>query len=171
MNGTVVGRPKLPVTKTLVAVRLAPERRDALNEEAEARETGISDVMRVHLDRYHELEWRDLPSMREAEWCAIFEGMGPPPVQVAGVEWVGATVARAIESSDLAKKWKIDAAALATRARAWTFGQQCAVTDAALRFRRALKRGGDPLEAARAATTRPATLVIAPGGAKRSSRR
>jgi hypothetical protein len=166
-----MGRPKLPVTKAMMAFRLDPQRRATLQAEADARGTGISEVMRVHLDRYHELAWRDLPALREAEWCAVFEAMGAPPIQVAGVEWIGATVARGIENGDLARKWKIDATGVASRARAWTFGQQCAVTDAAIRFRHVLPEHADPAEAARVATTPPPSLVLEPARTARTSRK
>ncbi len=162
-----MGRPKQSEVKEVVPVRLDEARRAALQTEGELRELGLSQVIRLHLDRYPEIAWRDLPKLREAEWCATFEALGVPPVDVQAIEWVGATVARAVEAGDLARKWKIDAGELAAAARAWTFGQSCAVVDAAQRFRRELGGKVEPLDAARKATTRPPSLVLtAPAGAR-----
>jgi hypothetical protein len=115
----------------------------------------------MHLERYAEIAWRDLPKLRESDWCAVFEALGSVPVDVAAVAAVGITIARAMEETDLARKWKVDVRELTSVSRAWTFGQACAVADAAGRFHRALAvKGTDAIEAARQATTRPAALVL-----------
>lgn len=149
-------------------MRLDEARRVALQAEAASRELGLSQVIRLHLDRYPEIAWRDLPKLREAEWCATFEALGVPPVDLQAIEWVGATVARAVEAGELARKWKIDGGELAAAARAWTFGASCAVADAAQRFGRELATGVEPLEAARTVTTRPPALVLAAPAPARS---
>jgi len=158
-----MARPKQARVREVLSLRLPDDRRAALHAEAENRESNISDVIRLHLERYGEIAWRDLPSLAESEWCAVFEALGSPPIDVAAVSWLGATVARVIDEGQLARKWGIEGAHLATRARAWTFGQECAVADAAVRFRRALTASeGDAVAAARHATTRPPELVLAP---------
>jgi len=157
-----MGRPKQAQVKEVFPVRLPDERRRALQAEAETRGGNTSDVIRLHLERYSEIAWRDLPKLREGDWCVVFEALGSVPVDVAAVAAVGMTVARAIEETDLARKWKSDPRELTSASRAWTFGQACAVADAAVRFHRALAaKGTDAIEAARQATTRPATLVLA----------
>lgn len=157
-----MARPKQAQVKEVLSLRLPDERRSALQREAETRDAGVSDVIRTHLDRYAEIEWRDLPKLSESDWCAVFEALGSVPLDVAAVAWVGTTVARALEDGALARKWKIDPDLVAT-ASAWTFGQACAVADAAGRFHRVLAEGTkEATEAARQATTRPATLVLAP---------
>lgn len=166
-----MGRPRSPDPKHLVAVRLVPGQREALGEEATRRGVPVSEVMRLCMARYLELAWRELPALRDVEWCAVFDALGAPAVELAGLEWVGATVARALDHSDVARKWKVDGGKLAERARAWTFGQQCAVADAAMRFRVALPAAEDPLVAARAATTRPVGVEIAPRTPGRGPRR
>ncbi len=142
-------------------MRLPDERRRALQAEAETRETTPSDVIRLHLERYSEIAWRDLPKLSDNAWCAVFESVGSVPVDLAAVTWVSMTVVRALEETELARKWKVDTDELASAARTWTFGQACAVADATVRFHRALAvKGSDALSAARQATTRPAALVL-----------
>jgi len=156
-----MGRPKQIRVKEVFPVRLPEERRRALQAEAETRGSTASDVVRMHLERYAEITWRDLPKLRESDWCAMFEALGSVPVDVAAVAPVGMTIARAMEETDLARKWKVDAREMASVSRAWTLGQSCAVADAAARFHQALAvKGTDAIEAARQATTRPATLVL-----------
>jgi hypothetical protein len=158
-----MGRPKLAQVKEVFQVRLPDERRRALQAEAETRETTPSDVIRLHLERYAEIAWRDLPKLSDNAWCAVFEAVGSVPVDVAAVAWIGATVARAVEDTEVSRKWKVDAVELAATSRAWTFGQACAVADAAGRFHRALAvKGSDAVSAARQAATRPAALVLEP---------
>lgn len=155
------GRPRLAQVKEVFPVRLPEDRRRALQAEAEMRAGVTSDVIRMHLERYAELAWRDLPKLTESSWCVVFEALGGVPIDVAAVAWVGPSVVQALEGTDLAHKWKVDASELAKAARTWTFGQACAIADAAARFRRALAvKGTDALEAARQATTRPAALVL-----------
>jgi hypothetical protein len=168
-----MGRPKQAQVKEVFPVRLPEDRRRALQAEAETRGGNASDVIRLHLERYSEIAWRDLPKLRDGDWCAVFEALGSVPVDVAAVAWVGMGVARSLEETELARKWKVDAGQLAAASRAWTFGQACAVADAAVRFHRALAvRGADALEAARQATTRPAALVLeAPARRERSGAR
>ncbi len=170
-----MGRPKQAEIKTTFPVRLSDDRRAALKEEADTREaigirSGVSEVIRIHLDRYREISWRDLPALRDGEWCALFEALGAPPVEIQAIEWLGATVARAAEEGALARKWKVDAGELAAKARAWSFGQACAVADAAVRFRSLVEDSGDATEAARQATTRPAGLVLEPPAPARQSK-
>jgi hypothetical protein len=168
-----MGRPKLPQVKEVFQVRLADERRRALQSEAEARGGTPSEVIRIHLERYAEMSWRDLPKLSDTGWCAVFEAMGAVPVDVAAVAWIGMTVARAVEETELGRKWKVNAGELAAASRAWTFGQACAVADATVRFHRALAvKGTAAIEAARQATTRPAALVLeAPAPRPRSNTR
>lgn len=75
------------------------------------------------------------------------------------VAWIGTSIARLLEETELAEKWSIDASEIASAARAWTFGQACAVADAMARFRRAVAINGADAMAARQ-TTRPAALVL-----------
>lgn len=158
-----MGRPKLPQVKEVFQVRLPDDRRRALQAEAETRGSTPSEVIRLHLERYAEMAWRDLPKLSDNAWCAVFEATGAVPVDVAAVAWIGMTVARAMEETELGRKWKADAGELAAAARAWTFGQACAVADAVVRFHQALAvKGTDALAAARQATTRPAALVLEP---------
>jgi hypothetical protein len=159
-----MGRPRKAEVKEVFPVRLAGDVVSALQAEAEVRRDNASEVIRLHLHRYAELVWRDLPRLREGEWCVVFEALGGVPVDVSAVRAVGATVADAVGETDLARKWKVDAGELAAAARAWTFGQAIAVADAAARFHAALteKEGTEALEAARTATTRPAALVLQP---------
>lgn len=172
-----MGRPKQAQVKEVFQVRLLDDRRRALQDEAVARNTTPSEVIRIHLERYSEIAWRDLPKLSDNAWCAVFEAVGVVPVDVAAVAWMGATVARAAEETELCRKWKVDAGELASASRAWTFGQACAVADAVVRFHRALaSKGASPITAARQATTRPAALILeAPEreprpGARRSRR-
>jgi hypothetical protein len=37
----------------------------------------------MHLERYAEIAWRDLPKLRESDWCAVFEALGSVPVHYA----------------------------------------------------------------------------------------
>jgi hypothetical protein len=168
-----MGRPKQAQVKEVFQVRLPDGRRKALQEEALARATTPSEVIRMHLERYSEIAWRDLPKLSDNAWCAVFEAVGSVPVDVAAVAWIGATVARAAEETELCRKWKVDAEELATAARTWTFGQSCAVADAAVRFHRALaSKGSSALAAARQATARPTALVLeAPERRERSGSR
>jgi hypothetical protein len=157
--------------KEVFPVRLPDDRRRALQAEAEMRGSNASDVIRLHLERYSELAWRDLPKLRDAEWCAVFEALGTVPVDIAAVAMISLVIARALEEGDLARKWKIDAGDLTSASRGWTFGQGCAVADAAARFHRAFAvKGTDPIDAARQATTRPAALVLAPARRERARR-
>lgn len=156
-----MGRPKQAQVKEVFPVRLPEERRRSLHAEAETRGSSASDVIRSHLERYAEIVWRDLPRLGEDEWCAVFEALGTVPVDVEAVAGAGAKAANMLEQTDLARKWKVDAAELAEALRAWTFGQCCAAADAAGRFRRALAvESLGALAAARQATTRPAELVL-----------
>lgn len=142
-------------------MRLPDDRRRALQAEAEMRDSTTSDVIRMHLERYAEITWRDLPKLTDRAWCAVFEALGGVPMDASTVAWIGTSIARSLEETDLPDKWSIDADEVASAARAWTFGQACAVADAMARFRRALAvKGTDALEAARQATTRPAALVL-----------
>jgi len=142
-------------------VRLPEARREALQAEAEMRDSTTSDVIRMHLERYAEITWRDLPKLTDRAWCAIFEALGGVPMDISTVAWIGTSIARLLEEADLPEKWSIDANEIASAARAWTFGQSCAVADAMARFRRALTdTGTDAMKAARQATTRPAALVL-----------
>jgi len=168
-----MGRPKQAQVKEVFQVRLPDDRRRALQAEAETRGNTPSEVIRLHLERYAEMTWSDLPKMNDNAWCAVFEAVGSVPVDVAAVAWIGMTVARAVEETELGRKWKVNAGELASVSRAWTFGQACAVADATVRFHRALEvKGTDALEAARHATTRPASLVLeAPPRRDRSSAR
>lgn len=164
-----MGRPKQAQIKEVFQVRLPDQRRRALQEEAATRETTPSEVIRIHLERYAELVWRDLPKLSDNAWCAVFEAVGSVPVDVTAVAWIGMTVTRAAEETELCRKWKVDATELVSAARAWTFGQGCAVADAAVRFHRALAaKGSNAIDAARQATTRPAAVVLeAPVGRER----
>jgi len=156
-----MGRPKQAQVKEVFQVRLPDERRRALQAEAEIREATPSEVIRMHLERYAEIVWRDLPKLREPEWCAVFEAVGSPPIDVTALAWIGATVARAATETELGHKWKVDGGELAAASRVWTFGQACAVADAAVRFHRALAvKGNDAIAAARQATTRPTAVVL-----------
>jgi hypothetical protein len=156
-----VGRPKLAQVKEVFPVRLPEDRRRALQAEAEMRDSTTSDVIRMHLERYAEITWRDLPKLNATAWCAVFEALGGVPMDVGTVAWIGTSIARLLEETDLPEKWSVDASEIASAARAWTFGQACAVADAMARFRRALAvKGTDAMEAARQATTRPAALVL-----------
>jgi len=162
-----MGRPKSAETMENFPVRLPEERLTALKGEAGARRAAgargdsPSEVVRLHLERYAELVWRDLPRLRDAEWCAVFEALGAVPVDTAAVRAAGTTIGNELDEGDLGGKWKVDAPALAKAARAWTFGQALAVSDAAVRFRAALATpGAGPLEAATEATTRPTGLVL-----------
>jgi hypothetical protein len=168
-----MGRPKLPQVKEVFQVRLPDDRRRSLQAEAEIRGSTPSEVIRLHLERYAEIAWRDLPKLSDNAWCAVFEAVGVVPVDVAAVAWIGVTVARAVDETELGRKWKVAASELAASAHAWTFGQACAVADATARFHRALAvKGTTPLEAARQATTRPAAFVLeAPARRERSSTR
>jgi hypothetical protein len=158
---TRVGRPKLAQVKEVFPVRLPDDRRRALQAEAEMRDSTTSDVIRMHLERYAEITWHDLPKLNATAWCAVFEALGGVPLDVGTVAWIGTSIARVLDETDLADKWSIDASEIASAARAWTFGQACAVADAMARFRRALAvKGTDAMEAARQATTRPAALVL-----------
>jgi hypothetical protein len=160
-ENNTMGRPKQAQVKEVFQVRLPEDRRRALQEEAATRETTPSDVIRMHLERYSEVAWRDLPKLSDNAWCAVFEAVGSVPVDVAAVAWIGPTVARAAEETELGRKWKADAGELASAARAWTFGQACAVADAAVRFHRVLAaKGANAIAAARQATTRPAAVVL-----------
>jgi hypothetical protein len=160
-ENTTMGRPKQAKVKEVFQVRLPDDRRGALQAEAEIRETTPSEVIRLHLERYAEIAWRDLPKFSESGWCAVFEAVGAVPVDVAAVAWIGTTVARALEETELGGKWKVDVSKLAAATRAWTFGQACAVVDAAARFHRALAvKGTDTIAAARQVTTRPAAVVL-----------
>lgn len=155
--------------KEVFPVRLPEERRRALQDEAVLREKSPSEVIRLHLERYAEIAWRDLPKLSDHGWCAVFEALGSTPMEVSAIGWVGETVARALEAPELARKWKIDAGELAAASRAWTFGQSCAVVDAAVRFHRVLaSKGTDAIAAVRHATTRPAAVILeAPAPARR----
>jgi hypothetical protein len=168
-----MGRPKQAKVKEVFPVRLPEDRRRALHVEAETRGSSASDVIRSHLERYAEIAWRDLPKLGDSDWCAVFEALGSVPVDVAAVAGVGTKVAGMLEQADLARKWKVDADGLTSASRAWTFGQSCAVADAAARFHQALAtKGTDALAAARQATTRPAELVLeAPARTRSSARR
>jgi len=147
--------------KEVFPVRLPDDRRRALHAEAEMREGTTSDVIRMHLERYAEITWRDLPKLDATAWCAVFEALGGVPSDVGTVAWIGTSVARLLEETDLADKWNVDPKEIGSAARMWTFGQACAVADAMARFRRALAvKGTDALDAARQATTRPAALVL-----------
>jgi hypothetical protein len=160
-ENNTMGRPKQAQVKEAFQVRLPEDRRRALQAEAETRGTTPSEVVRLHLERYAEIAWRDLPKLSETAWCAVFEAIGAVPVDAAAVTWIGMTVARVAEETELCRKWKVDAGELAARARAWTFGQACAVVDAAVKFHDALTvTGTSALAAARQATTRPAALVL-----------
>jgi len=172
-ENNTMGRPKQAQVKEVFQVRLPDERRRALQAEAETRGNTPSEVIRLHLERYAEIAWRDLPKLTDSAWCAVFEAIGSVPVDVAAVAWIGMTMARATEETDLCRKWKVDAGELASASRAWTFGQACAVADAAVRFHRALTvKGTGAIEAARQATTRPAGLVLeAPARRERPSTR
>jgi len=171
-ENTAMGRPKLAQVKETFQVRLPDDRRRALQAEAETRGGTPSEVIRLHLERYAEIVWHDLPKVSEGEWCAVFEAVGAPS-NAEAIGWVGMTVARALDGTDLARKWKVSAKDLAGAARAWTFGQCCAVADAAVRFQRALSvKGTEVLAAVRQATTRPGALVLeAPARRERSSTR
>jgi predicted transcriptional regulator len=156
-----VGRPKLAQVKEVFPVRLPDDRRRALQAEAEMRDSTTSDVIRMHLERYAEITWHDLPKLTDRAWCAVFEALGGVPIDVGTVARIGTSIARLLEETDLPDKWSIDASEIASAARTWTFGQACAVADAMARFRRALAvKGADAIEAARQATTRPAALVL-----------
>jgi hypothetical protein len=162
-----MGRPKqLTPPKEVFHVRLPEDRTNALKSEADTRGGSPSEVIRLHLDRYAEIAWRDLPSLSDNTWCAIFEALGavaPVPVDVAAVASIATAVTRVLEQSELGRKWKVDAREIIAEVRGWTFGQACAVADAAARFHRALAQGSpDALQAARQATTRPAALVLEP---------
>jgi hypothetical protein len=171
-ENTTMGRPKQAQVKEVFQVRLPDDRRRALQAEAETRGNTPSEVIRLHLERYAEMAWRDLPKLSDNAWCAVFEAVGSVPVDVAAVAWIGMTVARAVEETELGRKWKVDAGELASMSRAWTFGQACAVADAMVRFHRALAvKGTDALAAARQATTRPAALVLEAPRRDRSSTR
>lgn len=160
-ENTTMGRPKQAQVKEVFQVRLSDDRRRALQAEAQTRESTPSEVIRMHLDRYAEVTWRDLPKLSDNAWCAVFEAVGAVPTDVAGVAWIGMEVARALEDTELRRKWKVDAEDLAAAARAWTFGQACAVADAAVRFHRALATtSSGASEAVRQATTRPAAVVV-----------
>jgi hypothetical protein len=154
-----MGRPKQTQVKEVFPVRLPAERLRALQDEAGTRAASASDVVRMHLERYVEIVWRDLPRLSPGEWCAVFDALGAAPAEISALAWVGTSIARTIDD-DLARKWKVDAAELAKAAQAWTFGQGCAVADAAVRFRAAVAEGAVPIEAAREATTRAAVLVL-----------
>jgi hypothetical protein len=167
-----MGRPKLAQVKEVFPVRLPDERRRALQAEAATREGTPSEVIRLHLERYAEIVWRDLPKMTEYEWCATFEAVASMTADAAAIAWAGMTVARAIEETDLARKWGVNAKELGAAARAWTFGQCCAVSDATVRFQRALASGTERRAAVQEATTRPAALVLeAPARRKAPARR
>lgn len=156
-----MGRPKQAQVKEAFQVRLPDDRRRALQAEAEARGNTPSEVIRLHLERYAEMTWRDLPKLSDNGWCAVFDAVGSVPVDVAAVAWIGITVARAIEETELGRKWKVDAGELVAASRTWTFGQACAVADATVRFHQALaSKGTSALEAARQATTRPAAVIL-----------
>jgi hypothetical protein len=109
-----MGRPKQAQVKEVFPVRLPDDRRRALQAEAETRGGNASDVIRLHLERYSEMAWRDLPKLRDADWCTVFEALGSVPVDVAAVAWVGMAVARSLEETELARKWKVDAGQLAS---------------------------------------------------------
>lgn len=170
-ENTTMGRPKLAQVKEAVQVRLPDDRRRALQAEAELRAGTPSEVIRLHLERYAELAWRDLPKLTESEWCAVFEAVGAP-TNAEAIGWIGMTVVRALEAADLARKWKVSAKELTATASAWTFGQCCAVADAAVRFHRGLSvKGTDALAAVRQATTRPSVAGLeAPARRARTSR-
>src|ERR1044071_591429 len=104
-----MGRPKRPKVKEVFPVRLPEDRREALQAEAATRGATPSVVIRLHLERYAEIAWRDLPKLDDNAWCAVFEAVGPVPIDVAAVAWTGMTVARALEETELARKWKVDA--------------------------------------------------------------
>jgi hypothetical protein len=161
--------PQLTPPKQVFHVRLSDDRKQALEAEAKPRGTSPSDVIRLHLERYAEMVWRDLPKLDNATWCAVFEALGPVPVDIGSVTWIGSTLTKAVEETELCRKWKVDSGALLSAVRAWTFGQACAVADAAIRFQQALTvKGTDAIVAARQATTRPAAFVLeAPTPAKR----
>src|SRR5689334_3997179 len=96
-----IGRPKLQQVKEVLPVRLHEDRRRALQAEAAMRGNTTSDVIRIHLDRYPEVVWRDLPRMTHSGWCAVFEALGGVPTDVSAVALVGTSVARVIEETDL----------------------------------------------------------------------
>src|SRR3954465_6203573 len=125
-----VGRPKLAQVKEVFPVRLPEDRRRALQAEAEMRESTTSDVIRMHLDRYAEITWRDLPKLTDRAWCAVLEALGGVPMDAGTVAWIGTSIARLLEATDLPEKWGINASEIASAARVWTFGQACAVADA-----------------------------------------
>jgi hypothetical protein len=79
-----MGRPKqLTPPKEVFHVRLPEDRTNALKSEADTRGGSPSEVIRLHLDRYAEIAWRDLPSLSDNAWCAVFEALGavtPIPV-------------------------------------------------------------------------------------------
>lgn len=154
-------------------VRLPDDRRRALGTEADVRDKSPSEVIRLHLERYAEIVWRDLPKLSDHAWCAVFEAVGTVPTDLTGITWIGMSVARAFESPELGQKWKVNASELADAARSWTFGEACAVADAAVRFHSALAdTGNDAIAAARRATTRPAAIVLeAPQLGERASPR
>jgi hypothetical protein len=171
-----MARPKqLTPPKEVFHVRLPEDRTNALKSEAETRGGSPSEVIRLHLDRYAEIAWRDLPSFNESTWCAIFEALGaagPVPVDVAAIAAIPSTVVRSLEHSELARKWKIDAKDVIGAVRAWTLGQSCAVADAAIRFHHALAEYTDAVHAAGEVTKRPAALVLeAPAKASRAPAR
>src|ERR1041384_562427 len=62
-----MGRPKQAQVKEVFHVRLLDERRRALQAEAETRGSTPSDVIRLHLERYAEIAWRDLPKLGDHE--------------------------------------------------------------------------------------------------------
>jgi hypothetical protein len=166
-----MGRPKLPQVKEVFQVRLPDERRRALQAEAETRAGTPSEVIRLHLERYAEIVWRDLPKLSEHEWCATFEAAASMTADATAIAWTGMTVARAIEETDLARRWNVNAKELGAASRAWTFGQCCAVSDAAVRFQRALTSGAEQSAAVQEAITRPVALVLEAPGRRESPRR